>query len=274
MHLIKKTSFSRNVSYFILRSLRVPFIVAKSKQLGLKFKFKSEDVIGRNIYKHDIFDTEVTNALCSEITFNKTDTMLDIGANIGWFSAVFAKQGIKVHALEPDPLNFELLSHNIEINQLEKNITPHLLAASNKKSVMPLYLYPNKNRGRHSLNAMPGHEKIDVKTIPLNDFVTEQNIDIKKIKLMKIDVEGHEFSVLQGARNLLQHIPYLLVEHAPEHIMRGDHTPLDIINLLTEYNYKSFTINKHGLEKIDIKTLSNCNTEQDIFWHKTLTEGT
>lgn len=243
-------------------------MIATSEQLGLKFKFKSQDVVGRHIYKYDIHELEITKALLSEITVKEGDIMLDVGANIGWYALVFAKQGVKVHAFEPDPLNFNLLNENIKINKLSDLVTSHPLAVSDKKSTMSLYLYPHRNRGRHSLNPNIGCKKIDVQTITLNEFLEENQIDVTRIKLIKIDIEGHELPALQGARKILEHVPNLLIEHGPEHIRKGGFIPNDIIDLLHHYHYKPYTVTKEGVREATIQDLYSDENEQNLFWRK------
>lgn len=258
----------RSVSYTLQRLLMRPFLTAKSKQFGLKFRFKAEDVVGRFIYKYDIYEPETTQCLLSEIQFNNDDIVLDAGANIGWYSLVLASKGVQVHAFEPDPLNYRLLNENINLNGQTDRIHPHMLAVTDKESTMSLYLYPDKNRGRHSLNAIDGCEKIDVKTIRLDNFTASKSLPFEKIKLIKMDIEGHEYPALKGAEALLQLVPYLLIEHAPDHIRRGGYNPEDVIKLLDRHNYIPFLITSSGSEKISITGLLQDETEQNIFWKK------
>ena len=262
----------RSFSYTLQRLLGRTFMTATSATFGLKFRFKAADVVGRFIYKYDIYEPETTHCLLSEIQFNSDDIVLDVGANIGWYSLIAAKYGANVHAFEPDPLNFKLLNENIDINHYSSKIQAHQLAVSDQESILPLYLYPDKNRGRHSLHAIDGCEKIDVKTIRLDDFITEQSLAIDKIRLIKMDIEGHEYPALKGASTLLEHVPYLLIEHAPDHIRRGDYDPKSIIKLLETYHYSPFLVSHQGCQPITIEALLNDETEQNILWKKSASE--
>ena len=268
MSFVKVNSFSRKLTYSLQRLLFRNFMIATSEQFGLKFKFKSEDVVGRHIYKYDIHELEITKALLSEITIEEGDIVLDVGANLGWYALVFAKKGATVHAFEPDPLNNDLLKENISINKLSQSITSHLYAISDKQAIVPLYLYPHRNRGRHSLNPNIGCKKIDVQTTTLNTFLDESKIDVKRIKLLKIDIEGHELPALQGASKILEHVPNLLIEHGPEHIRKGGFEPNDIIDLLHHYHFKPYTVTKEGIREATIQELYGDDNEQNIFWRK------
>lgn len=268
MTISKVNSFRRKLTYSLQRLIFRRFMIATSEQFGLKLKFKSEDVVGRHIYKYDIHELEVTKILLEQVSFSKGDIMLDVGANIGWYSLLFGKQGATVHAFEPDPLNNQLLNENIVINELENSVTSHLMAISDQKSTMSLYLYPNINRGRHSLNPNSGSKKIDVQTTSLDDFLEENHIDATRVKLVKIDIEGHELPALRGAKKLLEHVPFLLVEHGPEHIRKGGYNPHEIIEILTSYNYIPYTIRVDGVKQASVLELYNEEDELNIFWRK------
>jgi len=268
MNLVKINSFKRKFTYSLQRLLFRSFMIATSEQFGLKFKFKSEDVVGRHIYKYDIHELEDTKILLAEVKPTEGDIILDIGANIGWYSLIFAQQGATVHAFEPDPMNNALLVENIKINKLDNLVSSHLFAISDKKSTMSLYLYPNRNRGRHSLNPNLGCTIIDVQTVSLDEFLDESHIDIKKVKLLKMDIEGHELPALQGAKKLLQHVPYLLVEHGPEHIRIGGYNPKDLIDLLYHHDYIPYIVTQNGVRETTVIELHSDNDERNIFWCK------
>jgi len=243
-------------------------MIAYSEQLDLKLKFKSEDVVGRHIYKYDVHELTTTNAVLNEVKIKPGDIMLDIGANIGWYALLFAKLGAQVHAFEPDPLNYELLTANIKLNQFGNVITAHQVAVSDKKSVMPLYQYSNSNRGRHSLIPEDGCAKVDVDVVRLDDFLASESVDVDKIKFIKIDIEGYEYHALKGGENLLHRVPFLLLEHVPKHIRKGGYQPKDIVDLLHSYNYVPHIITNNGIQEISTESLSNEEGEYDVFFCK------
>ena len=130
------------------------------------------------------------------------DVIIDIGANIGTFSVKSAhhvlKKG-KVIAIEADPNTFTQLKKNIELNKLE-NIIPINLAVFNKKTA--LKLNRANSSGESSLKFSKGSEYIQVNTQTLDEVLT--SLRIKKIDWIKIDVEGSEVEVLEGATKTLQ----------------------------------------------------------------------
>src|SRR5205085_1401318 len=75
--------------------------------------------------------------------------VLDIGANIGYYTLLMAKQVKQVFAFEPEQRNFELLQKNIDLNKLD-NVDPRNVAASANSGKSTLYLCES-NRGMHRL---------------------------------------------------------------------------------------------------------------------------
>jgi FkbM family methyltransferase len=73
-------------------------------------------------------------------TFNSQETLFDIGANIGIYSLLAAKTGVKVVAFEPEPQNFSVLTMNIYLNQLSDLIVPLNLAICDRMAIDFLYM--------------------------------------------------------------------------------------------------------------------------------------
>ncbi|MBE3128584.1 MAG: FkbM family methyltransferase [Actinobacteria bacterium] len=125
---------------------------------------------------------------------------IDVGANIGKFSVIVAKNLYgKVYAIEPHPQTFDILRKNIKLNNL-KNVEAINFACSSKKGDIDLYIDERGTLG-HSIKAdskSVGKRKIKVKAICLDD------LEIDNVKLIKIDVEGAESDVLKGAKKILE----------------------------------------------------------------------
>ncbi|MFH1132443.1 MAG: FkbM family methyltransferase [Pseudomonadota bacterium] len=153
-------------------------------------------------------------ATLTEIISRGGQTMLDIGANVGFHSISAGLKFDKVFAFEPTPSTFERLSENIRLSNA-KNVFAHNLALSSKETNVQLWTNP-LNCGANSLKPLLQIDKydstpIEVKAISLDDFVNKQNI--ANVDLIKIDVEGYEPDVLAGAINTLERDrPVLFVE--------------------------------------------------------------
>lgn len=210
-------------------------MIAVGDRHGVRLKFKTEDVVGRRIYKRGEYEKSLSDFISANIVFEEGDVALDIGANIGWYSILLGKLmpgKSTIMAFEPDPFNFELLAYNIKQNSLT-NIMLVNCALSDNKEIKKLYRYSDKNLGRHSLLNINGGKFVEVEAVVLDDFLKERGIDIAKVKLLKIDVEGYEYFALSGAAQTLVYVQYLIGEFAPRHMRKGGVDPGLLVDLLT-----------------------------------------
>ncbi len=136
------------------------------------------------------------------------DTVFDIGANIGLLSVWMAKQvGAqgRVYAFEPHPETRKLLKKTIALNEIE-NITIFPLALSSKTGSAQLYTVGTNHKlsslGPISDTTYGENASLPIETVTLDSFCLEHHIS--QIDFLKIDVEGFEYDVLQGAERMLQ----------------------------------------------------------------------
>lgn len=247
--------------------LRKPFLVAINNQNGTRLKFKTEDVVGRHIYKRGEYEKHLSDFISKQIDFDEGDVALDVGANIGWYSLLLSKLMPKestILAFEPDPLNFELLTHNIEQNKAA-NVVPVNCALSDKKETKKLYRYSNKNLGRHSLLDINEGDFVEVEALVLDDYLNENKIDFSRIKFLKIDIEGYEYFALCGAKKVLSSVKYLISEFVPKHMKKGGVDPGLLIDLLTDKGLKSHVIREGQLIPVDKGELLSRDA-CDIVW--------
>lgn len=164
--------------------------------------------------------------------------VIDIGANIGYFSLLSSKlvsNSGKVWAIEPEPNNFRNLVENIRLNSME-NIIPVNRAASDTDGKARLFVSKEES-GEHSLVRGRPHIK---NTIEVNTFKLDDLIDNNKIDFIKTDTEGHEMSVLSGASNIItcNKNLVLITEFWPPGIKASGHTPRIFWQMLERYDFK------------------------------------
>jgi FkbM family methyltransferase len=167
--------------------------------------------------------------LISKIVFDRLQVsnkgiILDVGANIGNHSIYLSSFATKVYSFEPNPKVFRLL----EYNALNKNIIPLNYGLSDSEGSKLLYI--NKmNLGASSLeqeiNTKQDIEHVTIKTIDTLDFLFSE-----KITLIKIDVEGHEISVLRGGENLIRRCkPVIIFEQQDFEINSGTSNSIEFL---------------------------------------------
>lgn len=260
----------QSFKYFFFRYvLRRPFLTAVEDRFGIRFRFKTEDDVGRKIFKRGTYDAEVSDYLMINLHFEPEDVSLDIGANIGWYSLLLHRlmpTSGTIYSFEPDPLNFQLLGENVHLNQAD-NIVSVNKALSNERDEMKLYRYENKNLGRHSLLAINSSDYVNIETLILDDYLVEQGVDFKKLKFAKIDIEGYEYFALQGAKKTLRHIQCLVCEFEPEHILKGGLNPMDLIDFLIAEGFQAHLIKARKAVPVSTAELL-AQAPCDIIWKK------
>ena len=147
------------------------------------------------------------------------DFVIDVGAHIGRYTLFAAKRAARVVAIEPDPSNFSLLQANIQLNNL-KNVTALNWALSSSRGRRRLYLADRENTGTSSLEAKwvsaplnrGPKNSVEVECVTLDHLV--ESLGLETIDWLKIDVEGHEVAVLEGAPHALRCARHLILEVA------------------------------------------------------------
>jgi FkbM family methyltransferase len=141
------------------------------------------------------------------------DVFYDIGANAGFFTLLAARRvgpSGHVYAFEPVPDNLASVCEQIEVNRLG-HVDAIGAAVGRAPGRLALRYSPRASamaRLAHVGKAQPDEETLDVEVVCLDDFAKEHRAPT----MMKIDVEGAEGEVLEGARALLEKGPKLLIE--------------------------------------------------------------
>ena len=259
----------RQAGYLVQRwILRRPFLTARIPDFGLRLRVHTNDVIGRHLYKYRRYEPEVARCLMDHVRFEAGDVVLDVGANIGWYSLLIEKLArvpLDILALEPDPDNFALLAENVRNNGC-RMVTPIQAAAGPEPTRQLLYRYAKGNAGRHSL--LPIHEGIPVSvdTLRLDQVWQQRGFGSRVLRLIKIDVEGYELQALQGAGQLLARCQWLLAEYSPGFMRRGGIQPAELVSLLEGHGLLPHRIGSNGLEYLSRETLLSLERQTNLFW--------
>jgi len=127
------------------------------------------------------------------INKGKYKTVFDLGANIGIDSIILGRFGFDVHAFEPDPQLFETLSNNVSLNNCP-NVHLHKKAVSNETGIAEFIRVEGNTTASHIAGVRDYYGDAEHLTI---ETVAFQEIGIWP-DLMKINIEGHENSMIGG----------------------------------------------------------------------------
>ncbi len=244
---------------------------AYSEKYDLKFRFHIKDGLGKDIYyKKGVYaEDHITSFLLEKIGIKDDDLIIDIGGNIGWYSLVLSyKNKPLVLAFEPDIFNFSLLKKNVALNKKD-NIRIFNVALSNTPGKMTLYLYKKHNLGRHSfIRQRNSIGTAEVETIQLDNFLVDQGLKEKRIKLIKIDIEGYEFAAMSGAQQSLARTDYLMTEFSPGMMKEIHQDPMEYINYIKSFGFTLMVINEEGLSEPDFDSIVSRNSQVNLFCRK------
>ncbi|MFX1445593.1 MAG: FkbM family methyltransferase [Promethearchaeota archaeon] len=221
--------------YYLPRNIQKKWLLKPHSIQGHKMYLDTTDSLGLSSSEfHENFETQLVRNL-----IKKGDTVLDIGANIGYYTLIFAKlvgrEG-KVFAFEPDLENFNLLKKNVKINGY-RNIILVNKAVSNKNGKEKLYI-SIYNKGDHRIfDVNDGRKYIEIETIKLDDYFKNYN---GNIDFIKIDVQGAEGGVIEGMLNLLEKNRDLkiLSEFVPSLSTLFGFKPKEFFNMLLKNGFK------------------------------------
>lgn len=140
-------------------------------------------------------------------TIKKGDIVVDIGANMGYFALLESKlvgETGKVFAIEPVVENLELLKKNIGLNKCS-NIETFQFAIGDKNEESSIFLSYRLNCGsmifRDGLNLVDGTvRKLPITVVTLDKFLEDKPTP----NFIRMDVEGYEFEIIQGMKDLLK----------------------------------------------------------------------
>ena len=167
---------------------------------------------------------------------------VDAGANCGVFTLAARSKGLHCIAIEPNQANQTALLQNLSINQFT-DVEVYPIALSGKPNLLPLF---GGGEGASLEVNWGGMASTYSQLVPVNtldNVVGERFAGLPM--LIKVDVEGHEFEVLQGASQLFRRepAPDWLVEHGLTENFAGRMNPhfRELFELYWEHGYRSYT---------------------------------
>jgi len=159
---------------------------------------------------------------------SKNDLIIDCGANVGslYYAIKRFTDTFNYIAFEPDPKVFKCLELNLNTFN---NVELFCVGLSSENKSKEFYI--NNETGDSSLEEFNTETSIDIIVKKLDSFKYE------KIKLLKIDAEGHELEVLLGAKSTLPNIEFIAVDMGPEKGKVNENTVSSVINFLISQDF-------------------------------------
>ncbi len=242
-------------------------------------KLRTEYLIVRDIYQTLGLRSSISELIGNFITPDRNkeiqnilnkyskdyNILLDVGAGVGVMTYAVANHFKKCICFEPSKRNFEIFENNLKKFN-NNNITIFPFALGDKKSIKKFYssvLGPFDNRFRITRDE-EFTESYDVEINTLDEVLKSLNIDEKC--LIKMDVEGSEFSVMKGAKNLLKKNCTIISEFWPWALKLHDSDPEEFVNYMQSYGYKFYSLDGKRINTNQLVKLCRIGKEKKYIW--------
>lgn len=184
----------------------------------------------------------------------KKDIFVDIGANHGHYTLLASGVvGARSIAIEPIPNTFDMLSQNITLNHLNNLVTKYEVGLAERKGEL------NFSNDKGTMNKIVSdcyENKISIPVLRLDDLNIDANV-------VKIDVEGFELDVFNGATEFLSNPNLICVICEINWTLREGVTENDVIGNLAQFGFKPY--NFDGQNLWELNNVSNKETFNTIF---------
>jgi FkbM family methyltransferase len=210
----------------------------------------------KKFYESEI-DLQILEQIISEFKFdqNSNPTFIDCGANIGGYSYYLSNFIVKYGGIcvgfEPRKDTWSQLVKNV----IADNFTAENLALSNTTGDAQFFL--PASHGRSSFVKLPEFEGVpttSVNKITLDQYITEKKLN--SIFFIKIDVEGHEFEVLEGAlKTIHENLPIILCESENRHLNVQGKSTEELIGRLRQLDYNAYVVSRSDFQFIPVENI-------------------
>lgn len=195
----------------------------------------------------------------------KGSSIADIGANIGWYGIHWATldPSCRVVAFEPVPDTYRTLQGNIARNKLA-NMIAEPMGVSSAAGTIEIFVDPTIAGAASAHPSVYGEtsKAVTAPVVTLDSYARQHGL---RFDALKIDVEGGELAVLQGAAEVLaRDRPILFVEMLRRHAKEFGYHPNDIIALMKSHGYSCYRLADDAL--VDFPAMDDETVETNFFF--------
>jgi len=175
------------------------------------------------------------------------DTVIDIGANIGFYTEIMAKavgsKG-KVLSFEPDRTNFKHLS---SIAKKFPQVEIYNLAVGDETKEVKLFSSPDFNVDHHTYDDGEGRASVTIDQVRLDEFIKDENI-----QFVKIDIQGFDFHAIKGMEGIFKSSESMSIlgELWPYGLKNAGVDYMESLLFLEKYNFKCELYTKESRKEL------------------------
>ena len=215
------------------------------------FLIDEYDMIGSCIKHSKVWEYHLYE-IYSQI-INKESYCIDAGANLGFHSIQFGRLGKKVYSFEPQRYIFNQLSANILFNGLDNTIDAHRVGLGDKEENQQLWNIEHEwlNGGGHNwggrgiiqniLSEKNRATKNEIREEDIIRIITLDSLNIPKCDFMKIDIQGYEYNMFVGAKELLNQFKPIIFLENPD--IENEKTSIMAKEYIINIGYEFYRLN-------------------------------
>jgi len=217
---------------------------------GVRLACRLDDWLWARMYIWGVWEPETTAFVRAWL--RPGDTVLDVGANNGYFTCISAEvvgAGGRVHAFEPSPDAYELLGLSVAANSFADRVVCNQMAVGERDGeVLTLRMHPERFYSGQSsllpLEKLAGGAEWRVAVTTLDRYAADHGLEA--VRMMKMDIEGGELGALEGGSRFLDHVrPDAIVCETQSNELRPD-APEALLQLLAKHGYHAHYIDADG----------------------------
>ena len=219
------------------------------------YVYKELDYVSNSIIRNRHWEISETSLLMKALEYYSKKTqikyediyIIDIGANIGWYSIFFGKQGFKIISFEPSQLNNYILRKNFCLHK-EINMTIINKGLYTEERKCDLFnIEQNKGNGLVICDHYnDSYRPIDLMKNKTGEIILTKLsnyipfLSQKNVAMIKIDIEGSEARAITGGIELITkyHIPFIFLEFTPSLLKLQGNDPKEFLQLFVDNGYK------------------------------------
>ncbi len=212
--------------------------------------------------KYEAFQLQITFEFAKH-----SSVFLDVGANIGVYGIVLAKRlpNLEIFAFEPLFECYKVAQENYELNQCSSGISQFRFALGDEITAKEMFTPAYTGTAGASFANQHPHEGIPKKEVV--QIRTIDSLKLANLDLIKIDVEGFEYQVLNGGTDTLaRDKPTVIVEILRKWSQSFDRVPQDTFHILVEMGYFCFEIRENSLRNI-VEMNNSIESTNFVFCH-------
>lgn len=194
----------------------------------------------------------------------KKGVILDVGANVGWYSIIVGQQNPneKILAFEPMKSVYQALQKNIKGNRL-RNVEAFNLGLADQNKRVKFNFDSGCSVAAH-ITVKGNSRGVSSRVMTLDSFIQERPIPVK---LIKADIEGAELLLLKGATNTLKRDkPVIICEMLRKWSARFNYHPNQLIDFMKQHGYDCYTLCLRNNSLKNFRTMTESTKETNFFF--------